>query len=292
VVSTWRQASVMPHGYEKDVDLNGYKRGAHQDGEEVCKQYEFTVPGYDGTVWGWNDVRGFNCKACGRLATEHVVIEEPKILEMPKRREPVAPPSATVEPAVAFDPHEDAERYRARAAEYEAKYEAGDMLDEMNDPLAVNARPKPKPPPPPPQQLPKQPQQPPQSACTPAHEALSAGDAVEQARRDAEYNEAFKREVERMVREKPNLAASAQQPEVPPALVTVPKDTFRDAAALLASVNLPQYTTQFEEEEMDPTTLIEVLDQQGKAALDEALKELGIKSMGHRLKIINSMLVT
>ena len=42
---------------------------------------------------------------------------------------------------------------------------------------------------------------------------------------------------------------------------------------------------------MDPDTLIEVLQQQGKASLEEALKELGIKSMGHRLKIINALIV-
>lgn len=68
---------------------------------------------------------------------------------------------------------------------------------------------------------------------------------------------------------------------------------------------------KFEEEAMDPATLIEVLEQQGKKALDQAphslslpplsslhisppsqaLKELGIKSMGHRLKIINAMLI-
>ena len=41
----------------------------------------------------------------------------------------------------------------------------------------------------------------------------------------------------------------------------------------------------------DPDTLIEVLEQQGKSALDEALKELGIKSMGHRLKIVNALIV-
>ena len=76
-----------------------------------------------------------------------------------------------------------------------------------------------------------------------------------------------------------------------PALVTVPKGKFADAAALPSSVNLSQYQAQFEEEAMDPDTLIEVLEQQGKASLDEALKELGIKSMGHRLKIINALII-
>ena len=72
---------------------------------------------------------------------------------------------------------------------------------------------------------------------------------------------------------------------------TVAKGTFADAGALLKSVGLPQYEAVFTEEEMDPDTLIEVLQQQGKASLEEALKELSIKSMGHRLKIINALIV-
>jgi len=72
---------------------------------------------------------------------------------------------------------------------------------------------------------------------------------------------------------------------------TVPRDTFADTAALLSSVGLSQYRSVFEQEEMDPNTLIEVLQQQGKASLDEALKELGVKSMGHRLKMINALIV-
>ena len=72
---------------------------------------------------------------------------------------------------------------------------------------------------------------------------------------------------------------------------TVPVGTFADAGAMLRSVGLERYETVFAEEAMDPDTLIEVLDQQGKGALEEALKELGIKSMGHRLKIINALIV-
>ena len=72
---------------------------------------------------------------------------------------------------------------------------------------------------------------------------------------------------------------------------TVAFGTFADAAALLSSVGLERYQQVFDDEEMDPDTLIEVLQQQGKSSLEEALKELGIKSMGHRLKIINAMIV-
>ena len=168
------------------------------------------------------------------------------------------------------------------AAEEAAKYEPGDMLDDMNDPLAVNARPAKKPvaaPPPPPVFQPPLPPKP-----TPAADLAETQDPKLSAllQKDADYNAAFKREVERMVQEKMlaeslernktpaiSAAALAAAEEAAPKLVTVPKDTFADAAALLASVNLPQYAAQFEEEAMDPGTLIEVLDQQGKPALDE-----------------------
>ena len=42
---------------------------------------------------------------------------------------------------------------------------------------------------------------------------------------------------------------------------------------------------------MEPDTLIEVLQQQGRSALEEALRDIGIKSMGHRMKIINALYV-
>jgi len=284
--------------FEPDVDLNGYKRGGHVDGDEICKQYVFTVPGFDGKVWGWNDIRGFDCKACGRPATEHVVIKAPKMSGMkPKPARAPAPPQPAIDPM-------NTERLRAIAAEEAAKYDTSDMLDEMNDPLAVNARPVKKPmaaPPPPP--VPSLPDPPPVPTRPADLVATSDPKLSEMLQKDADYNAAFKREVERMVQEKmlaeqleknatpavPAAQLAAEGAEKPP--VTVSKDKFADAAALLASVSLPQYAAQFEEEAMDPATLIEVLDQQGKPALDEALKELGIKSMGHRLKIVNAMLV-
>ena len=71
----------------------------------------------------------------------------------------------------------------------------------------------------------------------------------------------------------------------------VPLGTYASAGALLSSVGLDKYEKVFEEEAMEPDTLIEVLTQQGKQALEEALKELGIKSMGHRLKIVNALIV-
>ena len=48
----------------------------------------------------------------------------------------------------------------------------------------------------------------------------------------------------------------------------------------------------FDEEEVDPDTLIMVLQQQGRAALDEALQQLGVKPLGHRVKIANALQAT
>ena len=49
------------------------------------------------------------------------------------------------------------------------------------------------------------------------------------------------------------------------------------------------YVATFDEEEVDPDTLIMVLQQQGRAALDEALQQLGVKPLGHRVKIANAL---
>jgi len=40
---------------------------------------------------------------------------------------------------------------------------------------------------------------------------------------------------------------------------------------------------------MDPETLIEVFHHQGRTALEEVLKELGISSMGQRMKVCNAV---
>ena len=116
--------------------------------------------------------------------------------------------------------------------------------------------------------------------------------------RENDYNDAFKKEVERMVQERliteriaAKEAAEAEAQAAPLQGGVAAQCSFDDAAGLLHSLGLPQYTEGFEREAMDPPTLVEVLQQQGKPALDDALKELGVKSMGHRLKIINSMVV-
>ena len=66
--------------------------------------------------------------------------------------------------------------------------------------------------------------------------------------------------------------------------------SFADVAALLEAAGLTRYLEAFEEEQVDPLTLKMVFEQQGKEALDEALKELGVKSLGHRLKLTATLL--
>ena len=46
----------------------------------------------------------------------------------------------------------------------------------------------------------------------------------------------------------------------------------------------------FEAEMVDPPTLKMVVEQQGKDALDEALRELGVRSLGHRLRLTATLL--
>lgn len=354
--------------HSPNEDLNGYIRGAHMDGPEICEQFNFHIPGSsstpDNVVWGWNDANALYCASCKRLATEHVVLKEPNIMLVSdfKPKHAVPPPGRGPRPTVAGDamPANPAEvmLIGAREAEAAAYLNAGadgsGMLDDSNDPLAINARPKlanapAAPPPLPPQPVARAAEQsfsasmsrtlreerssiqgqqaragnmmsyddimastagehPPKPS--PGEEGVQDAALAELLSRDASANEAFKREVERMVREaslKEELAARAKPrtslatpPTAAAPLVleakdlsgaTVPMDTFADTAALLNSVGLSQYRSVFEQEEMDPNTLIEVLQQQGKASLDEALKELGVKSMGHRLKMINALIV-
>ena len=67
--------------HQQNEDLEGYIRGPHKDGEDVCKMFKFHVPGSqstpENTIWGWNDTLALYCERCGNLATEHTVIRAP-----------------------------------------------------------------------------------------------------------------------------------------------------------------------------------------------------------------------
>lgn len=81
---------------------------------------------------------------------------------------------------------------------------------------------------------------------------------------------------------------SQRAPPATDALKTPPA-AYSDAAAMLEALGLTQYVATFRRETVDPATLREVMAAQGRTALDEVLKELGIASMGHRIKITNAM---
>ena len=61
---------------------------------------------------------------------------------------------------------------------------------------------------------------------------------------------------------------------------------------LLTALGLEQYLGKFKEEEMEIGVLVTLARSKGKDALDEALKEIGVKSIGHRLKIFAALQIT
>eukprot|EP00965_Chrysotila_dentata_P186333 6152594-Pleurochrysis_carterae.AAC.1 len=67
---------------------------------------------------------------------------------------------------------------------------------------------------------------------------------------------------------------------------------WRDATEMLRDLDLPQYIAQFEEEEMTSLSLLEDIASRadGERELVEALKEMGVKKMGHRQAIVGAVL--
>ena len=64
-----------------------------------------------------------------------------------------------------------------------------------------------------------------------------------------------------------------------------------DFLELLAELKLTQYIPQFEEEEMTSIELLEEIVSRGdgEKELMDALKEMGIKKMGHRQAIVGAV---
>jgi len=60
---------------------------------------------------------------------------------------------------------------------------------------------------------------------------------------------------------------------------------------MLGSLGLEKYQAAFDEEGMELPVLVQLAraEDGGKEALDEALKEIGVKSVGHRLKIFAAL---
>ena len=65
-----------------------------------------------------------------------------------------------------------------------------------------------------------------------------------------------------------------------------PEAESMTVSEMLTSLGLTQYIAAFEEEGMEMAVLVQLSkSEDGKLAVDEALKEVGVKSVGHRLKI-------
>jgi len=266
--------------YEKDVDILGYKRGAHKDGVDVCAGFRFFIPG--GTdeqgqkLWGWNDVRGVNCARCGMRDVDHVVLRD--TVESQRKREKA---QAKVQTEAAVPTQQSVAPV---AAERPASLLAADPLDLANsdpwmltadnDPLAKAGyeRPAPAPPPAP---VPR----PTMTAPVPAAD-VATGDA-----------DPFKAEVEAMIAASvaADRASSSVAAEKLKALTAAPPDAPASVAELLSTLGLSRYTEAFEQEALDLPTLVQCARSEGKDALDEALKEVGVSSIGHRLKIFSAL---
>lgn len=66
---------------------------------------------------------------------------------------------------------------------------------------------------------------------------------------------------------------------------------WKDTTEMLKELKLEQYTAQFEEEEMTSLELLEEIVSRGdgEKELMDALKEMGIKKMGHRQAIVGAV---
>lgn len=90
----------------------------------------------------------------------------------------------------------------------------------------------------------------------------------------------------------PTASPSAAASPVAPAPASAPvasSSEIESISDLLRSVGLTQYVSTFEEEEMEISVMRDAMRRQGRAAVDEVLKELGVTSMGHRTKIANAL---
>lgn len=155
----------------------------------------------------------------------------------------------------------------AAAAPYPVKsFDCPGLLSEEMDPLAVDARAK--------RAVVER------GAAVAALQSQYAAPTNEMS--EAEKNEAFKREVDEMIR-----ATGATPTEV----VAAPAPTH-DLPSLLDSLGLDEFAPRFAEEGVDLPMLEDALKLQGKAALDDILKEVGMGSVGKRTKVANAIVAS
>ena len=76
VPTTYKAPAPTNMRHNPKEDINGYIRGAHKDGPEVCPGYVFHKPGSSSTpektIWGWNDTDTFYCDRCKLPAVDHM----------------------------------------------------------------------------------------------------------------------------------------------------------------------------------------------------------------------------
>jgi len=87
------------------------------------------------------------------------------------------------------------------------------------------------------------------------------------------------------------VSVATSAPVTKPAGKLKASERWADSSALLAELKLEQYVPQFEEEEMTSIELLEEIVSRGdgEKELMDALKEMGIKKMGHRQAIVGAV---
>ena len=297
----------MSKSMKGDIDIMGVQRGAHKDGEHICPKFVFKVPGgvqEDGTpLWGWNDADGARCARCKLRDLDHIVIrdycqegleEERKKAEKERQKKAmkhVPLPTATA-PGTEVTPSGEVQTQQyesSTAASVRARKEMGDPLASqigmfelepgVPDPLAFSAYKQAEK-----EQMNSLNALKAQKAKAAAAEAAAnpTGVDIGDAPVADEENERFKAEIEKMVREQ---VAKEKLDKL-----SAPAASALTIKEMLASLSLERYLPAFEEEGMEMSVLTQLAStEDGKAAVDEALKELGVKSIGHRLKIFAAL---
>ena len=235
-----RQPLIMPGDpmMGSDVDIMGVQRGAHKDGEDVCPQFVFKVPGgtqADGTpLWGWNDVSCAYCKRCKARDLDHIIIRDTASEDIERDREKFMPrkkvtPAAA--PAVDATARSPEPLSRARRLEPTQPMQLFELEPGVPDPLAFNAY----------RDAERERRLAAERASATAPSRTGAAAAQE------EENERFKEEVERMVREQ---LAKEKLGSLAPAAGSL------SVAEMLESLGLSQYTAAFEEEGIEIAVLV------------------------------------
>ena len=221
-----------------DVDIMGVQRGAHKDGEDVCPQFVFKVPGgtqADGTpLWGWNDVSCAYCKRCKARDLDHIILRDTASEDIERDREKFMPrkkvtPAAA--PAVDATARSPEPLSRARRLEPTQPMQLFELEPGVPDPLAFNAY----------RDAERERRLAAERASATAPSRTGAAAAQE------EENERFKEEVERMVREQ---LAKEKLGSLAPAAGSL------SVAEMLESLGLSQYTAAFEEEGIEIAVLV------------------------------------